>query len=347
MPERHARGPQRHAQILADDPSGESPVGWMVSYLDMMTLMVALFALLLVSQGATRFNDEPRAPVAAKGEAARLANDAVAAAVDIATPPAAHSAPPLVTPRAIDAATQLATQTRQHPTEPPALLARPRWQPPELEALIAQRIVATRTATTAAETTQAKTPLPIQLQDTLSPHGLAKAQVAVVLAEAPPTNSRRLSPTAVEQARHITEMVEAQRDEIRRLPSLEGIEVIRVAEGLNLRIQDRLLFRSASDELTEAGTEVVERLVDILQRHEGTISVEGHTDSQPIRTSRFPSNWELSSARALAIVHQLRRAGIAMERLRAIGYAETRPLADNDSAEGRARNRRVEVVVHL
>ncbi|WP_165927521.1 OmpA family protein [Halomonas marinisediminis] len=347
MPERHARGPQRHAQILADDPSGESPIGWMVSYLDMMTLMVALFALLLVSQGATRFNDEPLAPVAAKGEAARLTNGAVAAAGAIATPPAAHSTPPRLTSQAIDAATQLATRTRHRPTAPPALLARPRWQPPELQTLIARRIMATHTASTEAETAQGKTRLAIQLQDNLTPQGLTEAKVAVVLAEAPPANSHRLSTTAVEQARRITQMVEAQRDEIRRLPSLEGIEVTRVAEGLNLRIQDRLLFLSASDELTEAGTEVVERLVDILQRHEGTISVEGHTDSQPIRTSRFPSNWELSSARALAIVHQLRRAGIAMERLRAIGYAETRPLADNDTAEGRARNRRVEVVVHL
>ncbi|TDR56119.1 chemotaxis protein MotB [Halomonas ventosae] len=344
MPERHARGPQRHAQILADDPGGESPVGWMVSYLDMMTLMVALFALLLVSQGATRLRAEPHASGAATVEAASLADDAMAAAVAIATPREAPPEPPRIAPKAIDAATQLAAHTPQRPTVPPTLLAQPRWKPPELGALIARRIVASRKAPTA---TEAKTPLPIELQNTLTPHSMAEERVAVVLAESPPANSRRLSPTAVAQARRIAEMVEARRDEIRRLPSLEGIEVTRVAEGLNLRIQDRLLFRSASDELTEAGTEVVERLVDILQRYEGTVSVEGHTDSQPIRTSRFPSNWELSTARALAIVHQLRQAGIAIERLRAIGYSDTRPLADNASAEGRARNRRVEVVVHL
>lgn len=340
MPERHARGPQRHAQILADDPGGESPVGWMVSYLDMMTLMVALFALLLVSQGAARLGAEPLAAAVA----ASLSDDAIAAAVAIATPPAAPSAPPRITSQAIDAATQLAAHTPQRPTVPPTLLAQPRWQPPELGTLITRRIVASRKPPTAA---QAKTPLPIQLQDTLTPHSMAEEQVAVVLAESPPANSRRLSPTAVAQARRIAEMVEARRDEIRRLPSLEGIEVTRVAEGLNLRIQDHLLFQSASDELTDAGAAIIERLVVILQRYDGTVSVEGHTDSQPISTSRFPSNWELSSARALSILHQLKEAGIGSERLRAIGYSDTRPLADNASAEGRARNRRVEVVVHL
>ena len=75
--------------------------------------------------------------------------------------------------------------------------------------------------------------------------------------------------------------------------------------------------------------------------------VEGHSDSQTINTPEFSSNWALSSARAIAVVEALEEAGVASERLRAVGLAATQPLADNDTAEGRARNRRVEVVIHV
>ncbi|MDG4869000.1 OmpA family protein, partial [Guyparkeria sp. 1SP6A2] len=75
--------------------------------------------------------------------------------------------------------------------------------------------------------------------------------------------------------------------------------------------------------------------------------VEGHSDSQSINTPEFSSNWALSSARAIAIVEALEAGGVEPERLRAVGFADTRPLEDNSSAEGRARNRRVEVVIHV
>ncbi|EWG98544.1 hypothetical protein Q427_29990 [Halomonas sp. BC04] len=83
----------------------------------------------------------------------------------------------------------------------------------------------------------------------------------------------------------------------------------------------------------------------MLGAFEGDVSVEGHTDSIPIATARFPSNWELSSARAIAVLRYLAELGIDIERLRAVGYAETRPLESNDSAEGRAMNRRVELLL--
>lgn len=75
------------------------------------------------------------------------------------------------------------------------------------------------------------------------------------------------------------------------------------------------------------------------------ISVEGHTDNIPISTAQFPSNWELSAARAISVVRLLQQRGIEGQRLRAIGYADSLPLRSNDTAEGGAVNRRVNLVL--
>ena len=128
--------------------------------------------------------------------------------------------------------------------------------------------------------------------------------------------------------------------------AVDGVVVARHAQGTMLRIADHLLFDSASAALTPRGETMLAQLTDQLAAFPGRISVEGHSDSRPITTQRFPSNWELSSARASAVLRFLTRKGIDAGRLRAIGYADTQPLAANDGATGRARNRRVELVLH-
>lgn len=130
------------------------------------------------------------------------------------------------------------------------------------------------------------------------------------------------------------------------LPKLDGVTVSRSEQGLNLRIQDHLLFDSGQATLTDTGREVIKGVVPLLQDSTGQISVEGHSDSVPISTLRFPSNWELSGSRASAVLRYLNGQGVSAERLRAIGYADTRPLASNEDAQGRAANRRVELVIH-
>jgi chemotaxis protein MotB len=91
---------------------------------------------------------------------------------------------------------------------------------------------------------------------------------------------------------------------------------------------------------------VVSQLLPVLQQA-GThkIIVEGHTDNLPIQTVRFPSNWELAAGRAGSVVRHLHSRGIAAARMKAIGYADTAPLADNDTLAGRAANRRVEIIL--
>ncbi|RUO36000.1 flagellar motor protein MotB [Aliidiomarina shirensis] len=116
--------------------------------------------------------------------------------------------------------------------------------------------------------------------------------------------------------------------------------------SLNIRLNDQILFRSGEAEfIGNSADKVMEPIVDMLNQSDYNISVEGHTDSVPINTPKFPSNWELSSARATFVVRYLISEGVASERLRAIGYAQSQPIADNASAEGRSQNRRVTLVL--
>ncbi|KPQ25048.1 MAG: chemotaxis protein MotB [Halomonas sp. HL-48] len=127
--------------------------------------------------------------------------------------------------------------------------------------------------------------------------------------------------------------------------SIPGVDVSQGQEGVTLRINDSLLFDSGRARLTEQGRDLVGSLVDVLNAFEGQVSVEGHTDNVPISTSRFPSNWELSSARAIAVVRHLESLGLNVSRMRAVGYADTQPMESNATSPGRAANRRVELLL--
>lgn len=126
---------------------------------------------------------------------------------------------------------------------------------------------------------------------------------------------------------------------------MEGVSVAEGAGGITLRIDNNLLFSSGQARLTARGREVIMSLAGTLADFEGTISVEGHTDNVPINTARFPSNWELSTGRAISVLRYLVRSGVPEGRLRAIGYADTQPLESNTTPEGRAANRRVELLL--
>ncbi|WP_336273261.1 OmpA/MotB family protein [Vreelandella indica] len=127
--------------------------------------------------------------------------------------------------------------------------------------------------------------------------------------------------------------------------NIPGVSVSQGREGVTLRIDNSLLFASGQAVLTPQGRGVVESLIDVLASFDGQISVEGHTDSVPISTARFPSNWELSSARAIAVVRHLERQGFNISHMRAVGYADTQPMEPNATADGRAANRRVELLL--
>ena len=123
------------------------------------------------------------------------------------------------------------------------------------------------------------------------------------------------------------------------------IEVVTNDSSVSFRISSEILFPSGQSDLSLGGLAVLRHLIPVLDSVPHKIIVAGHTDTQDIRNSRFPSNWELSGARAGSVVRYLQSNGIQPNRLAAIGYADTRPLADNAVAEGRARNRRVELIL--
>ncbi len=113
-----------------------------------------------------------------------------------------------------------------------------------------------------------------------------------------------------------------------------------------VEMKSGMLFSSGSAKLSKAADPVLGKLAEIVREMpDNPIYIEGHTDNVPIRTKEFPSNWELSAARAASVVRKLIEAGVAPQRLAAVGYGENHPVADNKSEEGRYRNRRVVMVL--
>lgn len=114
---------------------------------------------------------------------------------------------------------------------------------------------------------------------------------------------------------------------------------------VEIELNSSLLFPSGDALPNDQAFELVERVARILAPFDNPIRVEGFTDNLPISTSQYPTNWELSAARAGSVVRMLVADGVAPSRLAAVGYGEFQPIADNETLEGRARNRRVVLVI--
>ncbi|MFW5427010.1 MAG: flagellar motor protein MotD [Methylophagaceae bacterium] len=114
---------------------------------------------------------------------------------------------------------------------------------------------------------------------------------------------------------------------------------------LELEIKSSALFYSGESRLERTAIPILAKAAEILKTSSNPVQVEGFTDNQPISTPRFPSNWELSAARAASVVHLLNRYGVSPTRMSAIGYGEFKPIADNVTDEGRQKNRRIVLVV--
>ena len=116
--------------------------------------------------------------------------------------------------------------------------------------------------------------------------------------------------------------------------------------GLVISLKDTEFFDSGKANVRAQSMYLLDYISEAISKYSNSIRIEGHTDNVPIKTSQFPSNWELSTARATNIVRYLIDAhGVPPERISAIGYGEFRPIADNSTEEGRQKNRRVDVVV--
>jgi chemotaxis protein MotB len=134
-------------------------------------------------------------------------------------------------------------------------------------------------------------------------------------------------------------------DAMQALIDAKLVTVRRENMWLEIEINTDILFTSGSGAFSPAAEPVLDKLAEVLKPFPNPIRVEGHTDDRPIRTSAFPSNWELSAARAASVVHQFTKQGIDPLRLEIVGFGEFRPRQANDTSEGRNANRRVAILV--
>ena len=127
----------------------------------------------------------------------------------------------------------------------------------------------------------------------------------------------------------------------------QAVEIELTAEGIRMRVVDSFLFPSARADLQPEALKLLDSIGGMLDGMGTDITISGHTDSVPIHTTRFPSNWELSAARAIAVARRFQDVGVNPHRMSAVGYGEFRPLDTNETEHGRATNRRVEIFLKV
>ncbi len=124
------------------------------------------------------------------------------------------------------------------------------------------------------------------------------------------------------------------------------VEFSRAEEGVVLVFQDNILFNSGEATILASGEPFLIKVSELIKSLPNTVRIEGHTDTKPMSSFRYPSNWELSGARAGSVVRYfINEHDIPEERFLIAGYGETRPIAPNDTTENRRKNRRVEIVI--
>jgi len=144
----------------------------------------------------------------------------------------------------------------------------------------------------------------------------------------------------------LREMYERIQGYIREQGLEADVRVLMDRSGIYVEIKDAILFDMGSAELKPSGIELIGKLEGILNDFENDLVVEGHTDNVPINTREFPSNWELSTARALSVLRYLEEVhSVEPTRLSARGYGEHAPIFPNDTVQNRARNRRVNLLI--
>ena len=153
-------------------------------------------------------------------------------------------------------------------------------------------------------------------------------------------------PVAKEIIQTIEEISEQLNDSLSELIESDDVTIKYGDDWLELEIKSKVLFESGESRLEESAEPIMGDIANILNGYSNPIQVEGFTDNYPINTPRFPSNWELSAARAASVVHLLDIQGVDSSRMSAIGYGEFKPIADNATKDGRQKNRRVILVIH-
>jgi len=125
----------------------------------------------------------------------------------------------------------------------------------------------------------------------------------------------------------------------------DKVSVQKKDDWIEISLDDTVVFQSGGVEPVDDALPIIEKIALIMRKHDNAMLVEGHTDNVPIRSAVFPSNWELSAARAATVVRYLAEEGVSPSRMGAMGYGEFQPIARNDTPAGRAKNRRVVLLI--
>jgi len=139
------------------------------------------------------------------------------------------------------------------------------------------------------------------------------------------------------------EQEEAAGEKLKESVSSSLVQVEQTEKKIKLVLTEGVLFSSGRADLQDRAKEVLKPIVDELKKLPNEVVVEGHTDNVPIRSGRYSTNWELSMARAYSVISYFEELGMDKKRLAGIGYGENRPVAENTTFDGRAKNRRIEI----
>ncbi|WP_298398038.1 flagellar motor protein MotD [uncultured Azonexus sp.] len=179
---------------------------------------------------------------------------------------------------------------------------------------------------------------------------MAIIQGAPIMPPKPVTKPDRQAPSQADEVRGVQreKMRNVAGDILQALQPLVAqgkVRVLETSRGVTIEINDSILFALGQASLQTESISALRAVAAVLADSDFPITIEGHTDNVPIATPQFPSNWELSAMRATTVLRLFNDSGVGAERLTAIGYGETRPVETNTSAEGRARNRRVSILI--
>ncbi len=196
------------------------------------------------------------------------------------------------------------------------------------------------------------------LEEQIEMLGADESELRSTLANVVKDHSR-LEASVEEMAAALAELQERKRQAERRIAEYRDLLArfgrmidagklkVAIVDGrIVLQMQTDILFPTGSAKLSSAGATAITEVAGVLATLEGKrFQVEGHTDDVPIRNERYPSNWELAQARALRVVKTMIAAGMPADQIGTAAFGEHRPRASNDTAEGRALNRRIEIVM--
>lgn len=193
-------------------------------------------------------------------------------------------------------------------------------------------------------------------QDNLSPSTAIIAPIDMGQTAVEPVSGEQSSavPTDVEMqgvdepiktSDELTQISDLVTEKFAQLINDQLIQISSNELWLQIELKDSILFSSGSADTSNQAQMIFDEIAGILKNYSNPVQVEGFTDNIPINSVKYPTNWELSTARASAIVKYLASKGVAPERLSAVGYGEYQPVAENDTEQERAQNRRVTIMV--